>query len=103
MRRPMYNKRTPETEQLYGQALTQLREGRWDAAVETLSELRSISTAYPEIDTLIADALLKIEVDRAHTPDGVAPPKQSRFSRPNIIAAACTVLVLAGAGLLIGM
>ena len=56
----MDDEQTFESEKLYMRGMAQLRAAQWKAAVETLSELRSISSAYPEVDTLIADALLKV-------------------------------------------
>ena len=53
-----------ESEQLYERGMAQLRAAQWKAAVETLSELRAMSDAYPDVDTLIADALLKAEIER---------------------------------------
>jgi len=55
--------------------MAQLRAAQWKAAVETLSELRTISNAYPDVNTLISDALLKVEkLDRLHAPDGLHRP-----------------------------
>ncbi|MEO7909795.1 MAG: VWA domain-containing protein [Roseiflexaceae bacterium] len=92
---------TFESEKLYMRGMAQLRAAQWKAAVETLSELRSISTAYPEADTLIADALLKTEIDRLRAPDGMAPPKK-RMLRPRFLTAVLVLFALGGA-LLIAM
>ena len=85
-----------ESEKLYMRGMAQLRAAQWKAAVETLSELRSISNAYPEVDTLIADALLKTEIDRLCAPDGLAPP-QKRLLRPRFLTAVLVLFVLGGA------
>jgi Mg-chelatase subunit ChlD len=98
----MDDEQTFETEQLYERGMAQLRAAQWKAAVETLSELRAISSAYPEIDSLIADALLKSEIERLRAPDGVAPPKRRRLLRPRFLTAVL-VLFLLGGGLLIAM
>jgi hypothetical protein len=98
----MEDEQTFESEQLYTRGMAQLRAAQWKAAVETLSELRTISSAYPEVDTLIADALLKIEIDRLRTPDGMAPPKQRRLLRPRFLNAVLVLFALGGA-LLIAM
>jgi len=87
---------TFESEKLYMRGMAQLRAAQWKAAVETLSELRSISNAYPEADTLIADALLKTEIDRLHAPDGLAPP-QKRLLWPRFLTAVLVLFVLGGA------
>jgi Ca-activated chloride channel homolog len=98
----MDNEQTLDSEQLYARGMAQLRAAQWKAAVETLSELRTISNAYPEIDTLIADAVLKIEIDRLHAPDGLAPPKDRRLLRPRFLTAVLVLFALGGA-LLIAM
>jgi Ca-activated chloride channel homolog len=97
----MNNERMLQPEELYARGLDHLRQARWDDAVETLSKLRSISTAYPDVDRLIADALLKIEIERAHTPDGVAPPKPNRFLRFQYIVPIVALLVIGGALLIL--
>jgi Ca-activated chloride channel homolog len=94
--------RTSQTEDLYARGLEHLRGARWDEAVRVLSELRVLSNAYPEIDTLIADALLKIEVERTNAPDAVAPPRRSRLLRPRFIGPIVALLVI-GAALLIAI
>jgi hypothetical protein len=96
------DQQTFEAEQLYERGMAQLRAAQWKAAVETLSELRAISSAYPELETLIADALLKGEIERLRAPDGIAPPKQRRLLRPRFLTAAL-VLFAIGGGLLIAM
>ena len=93
----MDDEQTFESEQLYTSGMAQLRAAQWKAAVETLSELRTISNAYPEVDTLIADALLKAEIDRLRAPDGMAPPKQRRLLRPRFLTAVLALFVLGGA------
>jgi Ca-activated chloride channel homolog len=93
----MDDEQTFESEQLYARGMAQLRAGQWKAAVETLSELRTISNAYPELDTLISDALLKIEIDRLRPPDGLAPPKPPGMFRPRFLTAAVGLFVLGGA------
>ena len=98
----MDDEQTFESEQLYTRGMAQLRAAQWKAAVETLSELRTISSAYPEVDTLIADALLKVEIDRLHAPDGMAPPKRRRLLRPRFLTAVLVLFALGGA-LLIAM
>ena len=98
----MDDEQTFESEQLYERGMAQLRAAQWKAAVETLSELRTISNAYPELDTLISDALLKIEIDRLRAPDGLAPPKQRRLLRPRFLTAVLMLFALGGA-LLIAM
>jgi Mg-chelatase subunit ChlD len=97
----MDDEQTFESEQLYTRGMAQLRAAQWKAAVQTLSELRTISSAYPEVDTLIADALLKVEIDRLRAPDGLEPPKR-RLVRPRFLTAALALFVLGGA-LLIAM
>jgi Ca-activated chloride channel family protein len=98
----MDDEQTFESEKLYMRGMAQLRAAQWKAAVETLSELRTISNAYPEVDTLIADALLKVEIDRLHAPDSMAPPKQRRLLRPRFLTAVLVLFALGGA-LLIAM
>jgi hypothetical protein len=69
--------------------MAQFRAAQWNDAVKTFSELRAISGAYPEVDALIADALLKAEVDRAKSPDSVVPPKHRKLLRPRLLTAVC--------------
>src|SRR4051794_17795415 len=101
MRPTMDDEQTFESEKLYMRGMAQLRAAQWKAAVETLSELRAISSAYPEVDTLIADALLKTEIDRLRAPDGLAPPKK-RLLRPRFLTAVLVLFALGGA-LLVAM
>src|SRR5436190_16068214 len=98
----MDEEQTFESEKLYMRGMAQLRAAQWKAAVETLSELRTVSNAYPEVDTLIADALLKVEIDRLGAPEGLAPPKKRRLLRPRFLTAVLVLFVLGGA-LLIAM
>jgi hypothetical protein len=80
--------------------MDQFRTAQWDKAVKTFSELRAASDAYPELDALIAEALLKSEVERANSPDGtVVPPKYRAFLRPRLLTAVPTLIVI-GAALL---
>ncbi len=97
----MDDEQTLESEQLYTRGMAQLRAAQWKAAVQTLAELRTISSAYPEVDTLIADALLKAEIDRLRAPDGMAPPKR-RLLRPRFLTAVLVLFALGGA-LLVAM
>src|ERR1700712_2944256 len=92
----MDEERTTEIEKLYAQGMEQFRTAQWSVAVETLSELRALSSAYPEVDTLIADALLKIEVERSMTPDGVAPPKQLKFLSSRFLSAVLALMLIGG-------
>src|SRR5690349_2217804 len=97
----MDDEQTPESEQLYARGMAQLRAAQWKAAVETLSELRTLSNAYPELDTLISDALLKIEIERLGAPDGLAPPKPPGMLRPRFLTAALGLFLLGGALLIV--
>lgn len=92
--------RTPETDALFDRGMDQFRAAQWEAAVKSFSELRAVSSAYPEVDALIAEALLKAEVERANTPDGTPRPKHRRFLRPRLLTAVPTLLLLGG-GLLL--
>jgi Ca-activated chloride channel family protein len=98
----MKDQRTPETEMLYARGLEQFRTAQWAAAAQTLAELRAITRAYPEIDVLLADVLLKVEIERAHTPDGLAPPKRHWLLHPRFLTAVLVLLLIGGA-LLIAM
>ena len=97
----MDDEQTFESEKLYMRGMAQLRAAQWKAAVETLSELSAISSAYPDVDALIADALLKVEIERLRAPDGLAPPKK-RLLRPRFLTAVVVLFALGGA-LLIAM
>ena len=77
----MDDEQTFESEKLYMRGMAQLRAAQWQAAVETLSELSAISSAYSDVDALIADALLKVEIERLRAPDGLAPPKSDCCGR----------------------
>jgi Ca-activated chloride channel family protein len=93
---------TAETEQLYAKGVAFLRAARWDEAVQVFSDLRQISDAYSDMDALIADAMLKIEIERARMPEALAPPAQRRF--PLWIAGAVVAAALiAGGGALIAL
>ena len=93
---------TAETEQLYARGVAFLRAAQWDEAVRVFSDLRQISDAYPDTDILIADAMLKIEIERTKMPEMLAPPKQWRF--PLWLAGAVVAAaLLAGGGALIAL
>ena len=93
---------TAETEQLYARGVAFLRAAQWDEAVRVFSDLRQISDAYPDTDMLIADAMLKIEIERTKMPEMLAPPKQWRF--PLWLAGAVVAAaLLAGGGALIAL
>jgi hypothetical protein len=96
----MTSERTEETEALYAQGIALFRAAQWSEAVRVFSDLRAISNAYPELDALIADALLKIEVERTRMPEVAAPPRRL----PGwIFGAAGLALFLVGGGTLIAM
>jgi hypothetical protein len=96
----MTSERTPETEALYAQAIALFRAAQWSEAVRVFSDLRAISSAYPEVDALIADALLKIEVERSKMPEVAPPPRRL----PGwVIGAAALALLLAGGGAVVAM
>ena len=97
----MTNERTAATEALYAQGIAHFRAAQWSEAVRVFSDLRAISSAYPEIDALIADALLKIEVERAKMPEVAAPPR--RRLPAWLIGAAALALLLVGGGALVAM
>jgi Mg-chelatase subunit ChlD len=94
----MKTSRTPETEALYAQGLEFLRTAQWTEAVQIFSDLRTITSAYPELDALIADALLKIEIERAEIPEGSAPPRQRKI--PIWLIGAVMLVLLIGGGTL---
>jgi hypothetical protein len=98
----MTSERTAETEALYAQGLALLRAAQWSEAVQVLGALQEHSGAYPELDTLIAHALLKIEIERTQMPEGAPVPPPSRH-RLWLIGAALFTLLLAGGGLLFAM
>jgi Mg-chelatase subunit ChlD len=89
----MMSERTEETEALYAQGIEFFRTAQWSEAVQVFSNLRAISSAYPEIDALIADALLKIEIERTQMPEVVPPPRPIPAW---LIGAAALALLLAG-------
>src|SRR5262249_15774910 len=74
--RQMRSERTAETEALYAQGIELFRTAQWAEAVRVFSDLRAISSAYPEIDALIADAMLKIEIERTRMPEVAPPPRR---------------------------
>jgi Mg-chelatase subunit ChlD len=95
----MTNTRTPESEALYAQGLEYLHRAQWSEAVQVFSDLRVLSSAYPEVDALLADALLKIEIERAKMPEGVAPPRQRRVFAWTLGIAALALLLAGGVAL----
>jgi Ca-activated chloride channel family protein len=90
----MEGERTAATDALFAQGMAQFQSGQWEDAVKTFSELRDISNAYPEVDALIGDALLKAEVERARSPESVAPPKHRPFLRPRLLTAVPTLFII---------
>ena len=96
----MTHERTAETEALYTQGIALFRAAQWSEAVRVFGDLRAISSAYPEIDALIADALLKIEVERTKMPEVAPPPRRL----PGwLIGAVALALLLVGGGAVVAM
>lgn len=52
-----------------------MRAARWEEAIALLSQLRSLTHAYPDVEALIADAQLKLEIEQAGVPPAAPPPK----------------------------
>jgi hypothetical protein len=83
----MQNQENEHLEELYARGLAQFRAGEWAAAIETFLALQSRTNAFPEIDGLIEDARLKLEIERAETPEAAAPPKHHKYLRPRFLTA----------------
>src|SRR5262245_49433158 len=90
----MHDEQAKNIEELYARGIAQFRAADWSAAIETFSTLQSLTNAYPEVDSLIADAQLKLELDRADTPEAAAPPKERKFLRPRFLTALPVLFVL---------
>ena len=90
----MYDDQTTNVEELYERGMAQFHAADWPGAIETFTKLRSLTNAHPEIESLISDAQLKLELDRAETLEAVAPPKNRTFLRPRFITAVPVLFVL---------
>lgn len=90
----MDTERTPETERLYNQGIAYMRDGRWQEAVAALTQLRAMTSAYPDIDALIDDAQLKLEVELLGAPAAARPPRR-RLS-PRLLWGGLAIFLLVG-------
>lgn len=81
-------------EELYVRGLAHYRAGEWRAASDMFTQLQALSNAYPEVESLLADAKLKIEIERTEAPEGVLPPKYRTFLRPRFITAVPALVLL---------
>lgn len=81
-------------EELYARGLAHYRAGEWRAASDMFTQLQALSNAYPEVESLLADAKLKIEIERTEAPEGVLPPKYRTFLRPRFITAVPALVLL---------
>src|SRR5215475_13511390 len=90
----MHDEQAKNIEELYARGIAQFRAADWSAAIETFSTLQSLTSAYPEVDSLIADARLTLELDRAEKPEAAAPPKERKFLRPRFLTALPVLFVL---------
>ncbi len=84
---------TPD--QLYDEALIFFRSARWEEAISALRQLQAQSNAYPEAEALIADILLKQEMERTQAPATWILPSERR-NRGRGIAVAAVALVALG-------
>src|SRR3954451_11927472 len=81
-------------EELYSRGLAQFRAADWSGAIQTFTILQSLTSAYPELDSLIADAQLKQEMDRVGMPEAAPPPKERTLLRPRFLTAVPVLLIL---------
>jgi hypothetical protein len=86
--------RTPESDALYARALAYFGTAQWQEAIDTFSKLKAISSAYPEADHLLADALLKVELERTQRLSG-------SFAAPRRIGGPIVTVLLVLTGLII--
>lgn len=90
---------TPQTDMLYEQGVEAFRDARWQDAVTRFSELKAISSAYPEADFLISEAMLKLEIERADEPEAIVAPRQ-RIPIVPIVVALMLLAIIGGGGAL---
>ncbi len=90
----MRDEHSRKIEELYALGIAQFQAADWQAAIETLSLVRSQSNAHPEIDELLAEAKLKLDLARADAPEGrIVPPKYKRILRPRFLTALPVLLI----------
>lgn len=90
----MRDEHSQKIEELYVLGIAQFQAADWQAAIETLSLVRSQSNAHPEIDELIAEAKLKLDLTRADASVGrIVPPKYTRILRPRFLTALPVLLI----------
>lgn len=87
----MINEPTIEAAELYRQGLQHFGQARWAEAIQCWSQLETISTAYPEIGTLLADAQIKLEYERLSTP--VDKPQPRARPRTVVLGSAAAALL----------
>jgi hypothetical protein len=71
----MNTQRTAETDRLYEQGVACMRAARWEEAIALLSQVRGLTHAYPDVESLLADAQLKLEIEQMGAPPAAPPPK----------------------------
>ncbi len=90
----MYDEQNLKPEELYERGLAYYRAAEWEAAIQDFSRLQATSNAFPEVDDLLANAKLKIEIERSEAPPGILPPKYRTFLRPRFATAVPVLLIL---------
>ena len=82
----------PSPEDLYKQGLQQFNRADWRGAIASFTQLQEISDDYPDVDSLLADAQLKLQFEGSAQPGAMPPPR-----RPVLLPfmAAFALLVLA--------
>lgn len=88
-------------EDLYARGMEHFRAARWEDAARDFAALRAQGDASPEVEALLADARLKIEIDRVAAPEGALPPRPPR--RPPMLLIGGLALTLVAALLLIAL
>lgn len=90
---PAHGHLTPD--ELYRQGIQQFNRTEWERAIATFTELQSVSDQYDDVDSLLADARLKLNFEGDSQPVALAPPRRPVFMP--ILAAIALLLVAAGA------
>ena len=83
-------------EELFARGVAHFRAAEWEEAIDALTQLRALTSAYPEVETLIADAQFKLEIERREAPEEKKRPKHRKILRPRFLTAVPVLLVFAG-------
>ena len=84
-----------QTEQMYTAGVAAFRAAQWQEAIDTFLQLHTLGGGSAETEALLADAQLKLGLERSHVAVVKSPPKQRRIRKPLALVAGIALVGLA--------